>query len=77
MNIEGISVFLKIDGRLVLAPIASGSAQLFVSMLPAFQADQPAQAKVYVMPKEVADHVEAAGRAISGVLQQLKGGANG
>lgn len=37
MNIEAISVFLKIDGRVVLAPIASKSAQLFVGMLPAFQ----------------------------------------
>ena len=76
MTIEAVSVYVKIDGRVVLAPIAQEKAQLFMRMLPVFQEGQPSKATVYVMPKEVADHVEAAGRAISGVLQQLKGGAH-
>ncbi|MDA8455291.1 hypothetical protein M4R22_11010 [Acidovorax sp. GBBC 3334] len=77
MNIEAISVFVKIDGRVVLAPIASDSAQLFMGMLPAFQEGSPERATVYVMPSEVADHVEAAGRALGDVLKMRKGAAHG
>lgn len=77
MNIEAISVFVKIDGRLVLAPIASDSAQLFMGMLPAFQEGRPTMATVYVMPAEVADHVEAAGRALGDVLQKRKRAPHG
>ena len=72
MNIEAISVFLKIDGRVVLAPIASKSAQLFVGMLPAFQEGQPKQAKMYVMPPEVTVHIENAGRALGGVMEKKR-----
>jgi hypothetical protein len=75
MNIEAVSVYLKIDGRVLLAPIAQDKAQLFMGMLPAFQEGQPSQASVYVMPKEVADHVEAAGRALHANLTKNKGGA--
>lgn len=77
MNIEAISLFVKIDGRLVLAPIASDKAQLFMGMLSAFQEGSPEKATVYVMPAEVAEHVEAAGRKLSDVLQQRKGAAHG
>lgn len=75
MNIEAVSIYVKIDGRVVLAPIAQAKAQLFMGMLPAFQEGQPSKASVYVMPKEVADHVEAAGRAVHSVLTKKKGGA--
>jgi hypothetical protein len=74
MNIEAVSVYVKIDGRVVLAPIAQEKAQLFMGMLPAFQEGHPSKATVYVMPKEVADHVEAAGRALNKKLTKKQGG---
>ena len=44
------------------------------SVLPVFQEGQPSKASVYVMPKEVADHVEAAGRELHAMLTKKKGG---
>ena len=74
MTIEAVSVYVKIDGRVVLAPIAQEKAQLFMRMLPVFQEGQPSEASVNVMPKEVADHVEAAGRELHAMLTKKKGG---
>lgn len=68
MKIEAISIFLKIDCRTVLAPIAPESGELFMGMLPAFQNGSPIKPTVYVMPEEVIEHVEAAGRALRDVL---------
>lgn len=63
-NITSISVFIEADGQVCLAPISAELAPLFLGMLPAFQDGQPKAAKMLVMPKEVADHVQAAQRAL-------------
>lgn len=63
-NITKISVYIEADGKLCLAPIAAECAEMFVGMLPAFQEGSPKAAKLLLMPKDVADHVEAAGRAL-------------
>lgn len=63
-DVTAISVFLKVNGRLCLAPISPDCAAMFVSMLPAFQHGQPEAAKLVAMPLAVAVHIEAAGRAL-------------
>ena len=40
-NLEGISVFVKINGEFCLAPIATESAEIFIGMIAAFQSGTP------------------------------------
>lgn len=63
-NLEGISVFVKINGEFCLAPIAAESAETFVGMISAFQAGAPKETRLICLPADVAAHVKAAGQAI-------------
>lgn len=70
MNVQGISVFVQIDGHKCFAPIDAESMELFVRMLPSFQPSQDGNPYLLVLPKEAAEHAEAAGRAIAAAIQE-------
>lgn len=60
-KIDAIAVYVVIEGKVCLAPIAEESAEVFVAMLSAFQAGSPRETKLIHMPDSVARHVHAAG----------------
>ena len=64
MNIAGISVYIEVDGRQCFAPIKPECAELFIGMLPAFQALDSRKARMIEMPESVWKHVRAAGTAM-------------
>ena len=64
MNITGISVYIEVDGRQCFAPIKPECAELFVGMLPAFQALGDGKARMIKLPGSVWKHVRAAGSAM-------------
>lgn len=63
-KVEGISVFVKIDGQFCVAPIAADSGVAFVGMLAAFQTGSPKETRLIRLPESVAEHVKAAGQAL-------------
>lgn len=64
LNITAISVFIEIDGRLCLAPIAPDSAQIFVNMLSAYQSNPEKGVTLYPVPDEARECVYLAGQII-------------
>ncbi len=72
-NIEAVSVFVMVDGRLCLAPIPAESAPLLVGLIAPLQDGQPKETKLVVMPPSVAKHVEAAGKALAYAIKQRAG----
>ena len=71
-NITAISIFVEVDGRLCLAPITPESAEIFVSMLSAYQ-DKPDQGTtLYPVPDEARECVYRAGQVISERMRQKK-----
>lgn len=71
-NLEGISVFIKINGEFCLAPIAAESAQMFVGMLSAFQTGAPKETCLIRLPADVAKHVQAAGRELGSAFDAAR-----
>ena len=61
MEIQRISVFVEIDGRVCLVPIAPEKAEIFIGMLPAFQSGEQKEARLIVLSPKVVEHVTAAG----------------
>ena len=76
-NITAISVFVELDGRLCLAPIAPDSAQLFVSMLSVYQGDPDKGVTLYPVPDEARACVYQAGQIIGERINKGRGKANG
>ena len=71
-NLEGISVFVKINGEFCLAPIATESAEIFIGMIAAFQSGTPRETRLIRLPADVAKHVQAAGRAIGSAVDAAR-----
>ena len=71
-RITAISVFVEIDGRLCLAPIAPESAQMFVSMLSAYQSNPDKGATLYPVPDEARACVYQAGQIIGGRINKVR-----
>lgn len=71
-NIEGISVFVQINGEFCLAPIAAESAEIFAGMIAAFQSGASKETRLIRLPADVARHVQAAGRAIGGAIDAAR-----
>ncbi|KQO23463.1 hypothetical protein [Acidovorax sp. Leaf78] len=69
-KVEGISVFVKIDGQFCVAPIAAESAEAFIGMLSAFQSGSPKQTRLIRLPDGVTEHVKAAGEALYAVTRK-------
>lgn len=69
-NIEAVSVFVVVDGRLCLAPIPAESAPLLIGLIAPLQDGQPKETRLVVMPPSVAEHVEAAGKALGRAINQ-------
>lgn len=72
INIEAIAVYVQIDGKVCLAPIAEESAHMFVQMLPAFQPGLPEKTKLIQMPDAVASLVNAAGVALGASIDEAR-----
>lgn len=73
-KVEGISVFVKIDGQFCVAPIAADCGDAFIGMLSAFQSGPPQQTRLIRLPDEVTKHVKAAGEALYAATRK-QGGA--
>lgn len=63
-KVEGISVFVKIDGQFCVVPITAESGEMFIGMLSAFQSGSPKQTRLIRLPEAVSKHVKAAGEAL-------------
>lgn len=70
INIEAIAVYVRIDGKVCLAPVSEEMAQAFVAMLSAFQPGQPKATKLIHMPDSVASLVNAAGVALGMAIDE-------
>ena len=71
-KIDAIAVYVVIEGKVCLAPIAEESAEVFVAMLSAFQAGQPRGTKLIHMPDSVARHVVNAGKELGAEIAKKK-----
>lgn len=71
-NITAISVFIEVDDRLCLAPISPESAQIFVSMLSAYQINPDKGTTLYPVPDEARACVYRAGQIIGERIQNGK-----
>ncbi|MEG0937941.1 MAG: hypothetical protein RSE32_03330 [Comamonas sp.] len=69
-RITAISVFVEFDGRLCLAPIAPESAQIFVSMLSAYQSNPDKGVTLYPVPDEARECVYQAGQIIGAQINK-------
>lgn len=71
-NITAISIFIEVDGRLCLAPIAPESAQIFVGMLSSYQSNPDKGTTLYPIPDEARDCVYRAGQIIGECINKGK-----
>lgn len=71
-NIQGISVFVLIDGQLCLMPVAEESSMAFIAMSSAFQSGAPKETKLIKLPDSVSRHIFAASNAIQDVITKAK-----
>lgn len=72
INIEAIAVYVRIDGKVCLAPIAEEMSQAFVGMLSAFQSGQPKATKLILMPDSVSSLVNAAGVSLGVAIDEAR-----
>lgn len=71
-KIDAIAVYVIIDGKVCLAPVAAEMSEAFIGMLSAFQAGQQRETKLIRLPDSVARHVVNAGKELAAEITKKK-----